>query len=193
MASGPTALAQDELDHAPAANSGVPAGSAGTRPRSIWSPRDALLTGRLTGRITFLGPFRQMDPAARCRMPRLWPGSRPSERQPGLVQQDEIIPLQLQAGDDVGLKHVELIVLKQRIQKRSSNRSMSWAALSRLESSKRPLNYNLADLSRATGRRNSVPVLLAVDRKDQAARSEPLSFSIGAPETKRSRHSLRSA
>jgi len=102
----------------------------------------------------------------------------------GMVQRDEVLALVAQAGDDVGLKRVDLVVLNHEAQadartlfplKPGSPRT---SVLSDRQISA-ALNYNLAELSLLTGDEAQF-LVVATDVRDQTTRSDPVSVTIGA-------------
>lgn len=97
--------------------------------------------------------------------------------EPGMVQRDEVLPLQASAGDDVGLKRVDLVALS-RDAEADLKPLYSVGTGMPLRDFTAPCNYNLADLRLATGDEVQLQVV-ATDLRDQTTRSEPLSFTIG--------------
>jgi hypothetical protein len=97
--------------------------------------------------------------------------------EPGLVQGDEVLPLLAQASDDVGLKHVDLVVLSKDAAADTKPLYAGRPEAANLEL-KTSVNYNLAELGALAG--DEVQFQLVVtDVLDQTNRSEPLSFTIG--------------
>ena len=98
--------------------------------------------------------------------------------EPGLVQRDEVLPLQAQASDDVGLKRVDLLILSKDSQ--SETRNLYPAAPGgALRDYRAAVNFNLADLTPVAGDEVQFQ-LLATDLRDQTTRAEPISFTVGA-------------
>jgi hypothetical protein len=95
----------------------------------------------------------------------------------GMVLRDEVLPLQAQAGDDVGLKRVDLVVLSKES---AADIKPVFAGGAETKREVRALvNYNLAELSALAGDEVQFQ-LVATDLLDQTTRSEPLVFTIGA-------------
>jgi hypothetical protein len=97
--------------------------------------------------------------------------------EPGMVQRDEILPLQALASDDVGLKRVDLVVLDKDFETEVKPIYAAGAGLARREV-RASVNYNLADLGALVSEEVQFQ-LVAIDLLDQTNRSEPLSFTIG--------------
>ena len=98
--------------------------------------------------------------------------------EPGLVQHDEVLPLQAQASDDVGLKRVDLVVLSRDAE--ADLKRLYTAGLGGNQRDYRaPVVVNLADLKSISGDEVQLQ-LLATDLLDQTARSEVLSFTVGS-------------
>ena len=95
----------------------------------------------------------------------------------GMVLRDEVLPLQAQAGDDVGLKRVDLVVLSKES---AADIKPVFAGGAEAKREVRALvNYNLAELSALAGDEVQFQ-LVATDLLDKTTRSEPLVFTIGA-------------
>jgi hypothetical protein len=104
----------------------------------------------------------------------------------GLVQRDEILALQAQASDDVGLKRVDLVALKREAEADVRNLfpAKTGSARTRLLSNREvraALNYNLAELNLLTGDEAQL-LVVATDVREQTTRSEPVSLTIGTPD-----------
>lgn len=97
---------------------------------------------------------------------------------PGLVQRDEILPLQAHAADDVGLKRVDLLILSKEAQADLKTLHSAGAGMPTREF-RDALNYNLADLNMVSGDEIQLQ-LVATDLHEQVTRTEPLSFTVGA-------------
>ena len=104
----------------------------------------------------------------------------------GIVQRDELLSLEAMAGDDVGLKRVDFVVLGNESQ--ADVRKLFEAALDSRGSQsgaarefKSSLNYNLADLQLVSGEEVRLQVV-ATDLRGQLGRSEPITLSIGSPD-----------
>lgn len=99
----------------------------------------------------------------------------------GVVEADEIIPMQAVATDDVGLKRVDLVVLgkdaapeTKTIFDKASNSSPGMG-----REFKSALNFNLADIKCVAGDEVQLQ-LVATDLQGQVTRSDPVSFTIGS-------------
>jgi hypothetical protein len=135
---------------------------------------------RLTGenRLQFessqrwtLRPLADAPPAARL----VFLGTAP-----GMVQRDEILPLQAFASDDVALKRADLVVLTKDAE--IALKPIYQADHQRGSREVREaINYNLADLDSLAGDEIQFQ-LIATDVRDQTTRSEPLAFTVGAPD-----------
>ncbi|HWI55599.1 MAG TPA: PA14 domain-containing protein, partial [Bacillota bacterium] len=104
-----------------------------------------------------------------------------------LVQQDELLLLQAQASDDVGLKRVDLLVLnkeaaavKALFLARPEAAAITVASADNHEL-KASVNYNLADLQAFPGDEVQFQ-LVATDVREQTTRSELLALTIGSPD-----------
>jgi hypothetical protein len=95
----------------------------------------------------------------------------------GMVQRDEVLPLQAQAGDDVGLKRVDLVVLSKESEVDIKPVFVGGAEANR--EVRASVNYDLAELSALAGEEVQFQ-LVATDLLDQTSRSEPLVFTMGA-------------
>ena len=95
----------------------------------------------------------------------------------GMVQRDEVLPLQAQAGDDVGLKRVDLVVLSK--ESAADIKPVFVGGAEAKREVRASVNYNLAELSALAGDELQLQ-LVATDLLDQTTRSEPLVFTIGA-------------
>ncbi len=107
----------------------------------------------------------------------------------GMVERDELLPLQVEASDDVGLKAVDLLVLGgeteadvRRLYAASTN--ATGAVLEAARQFKAPVNYNLADLHNSVAGEIQVQ-LLATDLRGQRTRSEPIALTLGSPDRAR--------
>jgi len=114
------------------------------------------------------------------------PDAAPSARltaigtEPGMVQRDEILPLQANASDDIGLKRVDLVAFSKDAEADVKPLYSPGQSIP-LREFGASFNYNLANLSLVTGDEVQLQ-LVATDLRDQTTRSEPLSFTIGAPD-----------
>ncbi len=97
--------------------------------------------------------------------------------EPGMVQHDEVLPLQANSSDDVGLKSVDLIALSRDAEAAVKPLYAFRQGIPSRELNT-PIHYNLSDLRLATGDEVQLQVV-ATDLRDQTTRSEPLSFTIG--------------
>ncbi|HEY5911604.1 MAG TPA: PA14 domain-containing protein [Verrucomicrobiae bacterium] len=98
--------------------------------------------------------------------------------EPGMVQRDEVLPLQSIATDDVGLKRVDLVALTKDAEADLKPLYALDKGIPARELTT-PFNYNLAELNTGTGDEVQLQ-LVATDLRDQTTRSEPLAFTIGA-------------
>jgi hypothetical protein len=98
--------------------------------------------------------------------------------EPGVVQRDEILPLQAEASDDVGLKRVDLVVLDKDFAADIKPVYTAGPESARREVSA-SVNYNLAELGALVSEEVQFQ-LVATDLLGQTNRSETLSFTIGA-------------
>ena len=95
----------------------------------------------------------------------------------GLVQRDEVLPLQALASDDVGVKRAELVVLSKDSQ--ADLRPIYAGGVELNREVKASVNYDLAELGAFAG--DEVQFQLVVtDSLDQTTRSEPLVFTLGS-------------
>ena len=106
--------------------------------------------------------------------------------EPGIVGSDEVLRLLAQAGDDVGLKRVELVVLNHETMAGhktlfpNTNQNLAGGALANREL-RTALNYHLSELNPVKGDELQFQVV-ATDLLDQTTRSEPLPITIGTVE-----------
>ncbi len=104
----------------------------------------------------------------------------------GLVERDEILPLTVQAADDVGLQSVDLVILTADL--RRTVRNLYHAPTNGVGVTQAGLrdfsggpNFNLLDLQPNAGEEVQF-VLLATDVKGQTNQSSPVSFIVGSAE-----------
>ena len=102
----------------------------------------------------------------------------------GMVQRDEVLALVAQAGDDVRLKRVDLVVLNHEAQAAARTLFPAKPASPRTgiasdREIKMALNYDLTELSLLTGDEAQF-LVVATDVRDQTTRSEPVSVIIGS-------------
>jgi hypothetical protein len=102
----------------------------------------------------------------------------------GLVQRDEVLRVDVESIDDVGLRSVELVTLNgetatdlKRLFPRADAGATGTGRLER--SAKEGMVYNLADLNLITGDDIQLQVI-ATDLRGQVGRSEPVALSIGS-------------
>jgi hypothetical protein len=98
--------------------------------------------------------------------------------EPGLIQRDEVLALEMAAADDVGLRSVTLIVLNKEAESdlKPIQNAFSRTAPKEVRSA---VNYNLADLGPVPGDELHFQ-LVATDLQGQTTRSEPLVFTVGS-------------
>ena len=103
----------------------------------------------------------------------------------GMVQRDEVLALVAQAGDDVRLKRVDLVVLNHEAQAAARTLFPAKPALPRtgIASDREievALNYDLDGTEPADRRNEAQFLVVATDVRDQTTRSEPVSVIIGS-------------